>query len=65
MQLVVLVLAVLVEVRFSILRVQLQREQKVGRGWEADSPLPFLSSSSSQQPSLIPDLSRPHCLQGA
>lgn len=49
MQLVVLILAVLVEVWFSIFRVQLQKERKVRRGKEAkgcpQSPSSSLASS--------------------
>lgn len=63
MELIVLILAILIEVWFSIFRVQLQKEQKVGRGREVDShpqvlqllpwpaaltaPGPFLASLSA------------------
>lgn len=63
MQLVVLILPILVEVWFGIFRVQLQEEQKVSRGRDADSAPRFPGSSPGQQPSWLPDLPSPHCLK--
>lgn len=64
MQLVVLILAILVEVWFRIFRVQLQKERKVRRGKEAKWRPPVPQLLPSQQPSLLPGLPKPRSLQG-